>query len=825
VSGSTIPASDKAGSGDYDALVASLDLDTKVRLLTGASAFTLAPEPSIGLGELRLSDGPTGVRGLKFSGGRTVALFPNATLLASSWDEESAYEVGRILAEEALAQHIHVVLGPTINLHRSVLGGRLFEAYSEDPLLTGKLAASYVRGMQSAGVGACLKHLVANESETDRNTMNSVVDEGTLRELYLLPFEIAVSESDPWSIMAAYNDVNGVPATEQNHVNNGIVKGEWGYTGLIMSDWYATKSAAAAANGGLDLVMPGPSGPWGAALVAAVQTGEVAEDTIDDHLRRLLRLADRAGALGVERDYPTDMPAPDSLVRRAQLTRLAAAGMTVLTNRDAALPLIDSQTVALIGRHAVETIDMGGGSAQVTPPYQVSVAESLTARLGRAVTVTDGVEVRTRPVPARPDFVTDPVSGEPGVRFTLYGADGAVIEERLSASGSTAVGFDDDFDATVHSIRLGGRVQASGPVEFGAIGVGDWELNVNGQVHTFSLAVSGAGFGEELLAPPTRTEQVVVSVGDVLTGTVTLAREADDADTEPLTGAGLFGLIARPAPEDPDVVISRAVDAARHADVAVVVVGLTEEQETEAVDKTTLTLPGRQDDLVTAVAAVARRTVAVVNAATPILMPWLDEVDAVLWAGLPGQEGGHAVAAALFGDTEPAGRLVTSFPVRDSAAPAWTVTPSAGELRYSEATFIGYRGHYAETAPPPAFWFGHGLGYTTWAYDELELLTAERDRNQTGPTVRVRVTNTGQRTGREVVQVYLETNASDQPIRLVGWAAVSLDPGASTSVEVITDRRLWRRWDTDAATWSQLPNGGRLIVARGLGEPRCSIAV
>src|SRR4051812_47905080 len=262
---------------DYDALIGKLDLAAKVRLLTGASAFTLAPEPEIGLAELNMSDGPTGVRGLKFSGGRTVALLPNATLLASAWSDDAISEVGRILAEEALAQQIHVVLGPTINLHRSPLGGRLFEAYSEDPLLTGKLAAAYVRGLQALAVGACLKHLVGNESETERNTVNSVVDEATLRELYLLPFEIAVSESDPWSIMAAYNDVNGVPATEQDHVMNEIVKGGWGGDGLVVSDWYAPKTAGPAANGGLDLVMPGPEGPWGEALVEAVQSGEGAQ--------------------------------------------------------------------------------------------------------------------------------------------------------------------------------------------------------------------------------------------------------------------------------------------------------------------------------------------------------------------------------------------------------------------------------------------------------------------------------------------------------------------------------------------------------------------
>jgi beta-glucosidase-like glycosyl hydrolase len=454
---------------DYPAFVAQLDLPTKVTLLTGASAFTLAPCPAIGLSEVRLSDGPTGVRGLKFSGGRTVTLFPNATLLASAWSEDTAYEVGRLLAEEAMAQQIHVVLGPTINLHRSLLGGRLFEAYSEDPLLTGKLAAAYVRGLQESRVGACLKHLVANESETDRNTVNSVVAESTLRELYLLPFEIAVAEADSWSIMAAYNDVNGVAATEQQHVNNEIVKGEWGYDGLIMSDWFATKTAAPAANGGLDLVMPGPNGPWGETLITAVRVGEVEESTIDDHLIRLLRLADRVGAVGTPRDYPDDLPVPDSTARREQLTRLAAEGMTVLTNRDDVLPLDRAATVALIGRHAVDTVDMGGGSAQVNPPYQVSVAEGLATRLGN----------------------------------------------RAETSTVEATGADD----------------------------------VEGSV-------------------------------------------------SPMAGVGLFGIVARSAPRDPNEMIAAAAEAAAAADVAVVVVGLTEEQETESVDKATLRLPGQQDDLV-----------------------------------------------------------------------------------------------------------------------------------------------------------------------------------------------------------------------------------
>jgi beta-glucosidase len=816
--------------GDYAKLIETLDLPRKVTLLTGATAFTLAPEESIGLGEVRFSDGPTGVRGLKFTGGPRVALFPNATLLASAWSEDTAYEVGRLLAEEAMAQRIHVVLGPTINLHRSLLGGRLFEAYSEDPLLTGKLAAAYVRGLQDSRVGACLKHLVANESETDRNTMSSEVDEATLRELYLLPFEIAVAEADPWSIMAAYNDVNGVAATEQHHVNNEMVKGEWRYSGLIMSDWYATKTAAAAANGGLDLVMPGPAGPWGEALVSAVRAGDVAESVIDEHLRRLLLLADRVGALGAPRDYPEHLPEPDSPQRKEQLRRLAAEGITVLSNRDAVLPLTRGQTIALIGRHAIETIDMGGGSAQVNPPYQSSVAEGLRALLGDAVSVTDGVEVRTRPVAARGGFLTDPETGEPGVRFTLFAADGSVIEERLSPSATTMIGFDDAFEDSVAKVAFRARINATGPIEIGAIGAGSWELRVAGQSLRYRLAVSGRGFGEEILAPPTQANRVEVTGDDIVDGAILLRPPSEVSVTEgsgegpaegtvaPLSGVGLFGVIARAAPRDPDEVIAEAAAAASGADVAVVVVGLTEEQETEAVDKTTLHLPGRQDNLVTAVAEAARKTVVVVNAATPVIMPWRDRVDAVLWAGLPGQEGGHGVAAALLGDIEPAGRLVTTFPVDDAQTPAWSVTPVDGKLPYTEGTFIGYRGHYAGRAPAPAFWFGHGLGYSTWEYDQPQV-----SRDGESPTVALTVTNTGSRDSREVVQVYFEPAEDDQPVRLVGWRTVRAAPGESVSVEVRTDPRLWRRWDAASGAWRTLTGGGRLLVARGLGDVRATI--
>ncbi|GGL16690.1 beta-glucosidase family protein [Mangrovihabitans endophyticus] len=806
-----------ARADDRAALITSLDLPTKVALLTGASGFTLVPEPSIGLGELRLSDGPTGVRGLKFSDGRVVALLPNATLLAACWSEQTAYEAGQLLAQEALAQGIHVVLGPTINLHRSPLGGRLFEAYSEDPLLTGRLAAAYVRGLQDSGVGACLKHLVANESETERTTVNSVLDEATLREVYLLPFEIATADADPWSMMAAYNDVNGVPATEQRHVITEIVKGEWGYRGLVMSDWSATGSAAPAATAGLDLVMPGPDGPWGDALVAAVRAGEVSEAVIDEHVERLLRLAARVGALGAPPEPARSFPAPDSAQRRAQLTRLAAQGMTVLKNDAAALPLHRDASVALIGRHAVETIGMGGGSAVVNPPYQVSVACGLTEQMGDRVTVTDGVAVRTRPVPARDGFLTDPRTGEAGVRVTLYDAAGAELEHRHAPAAITAVGMDDDFPGTAASVRLDAVITGGGPVELGAIGVGAWTVRAGERTLTYRLAVSGTGMAEEILAPPSRTDVVDVAAGTALSATVTLPGGGRPGDG--YLGAGRFGLVANPASRETVDVIDDAVRAAGDADVAVVVVGLTEEQETESVDKTTLHLPGAQDALVEAVAGAARRTVVVVNAATPVVMPWLPRVDAVLLVGLPGQEAGRAVAAALLGDVEPAGRLVGTFPVDDGMCPAWSVTPVDGELRYAEGRHLGYRGHFAGRASEPAFWLGHGLGYGDWAYSDARVVAGDGT-----PGVTVTVTNTGIRASREVVQVYYQPPGDDEPVRLAGWRDVTLPPGESARLVVPTDPRVWRRWDTGAGAWQRL-TGGELLIARGLGDVRATLPV
>jgi beta-glucosidase len=811
---------------DYRERLQAMTLEEKVRVLTGASSFSLAPAESIGLQAINLSDGPGGVRGPEYPGGRAVTLFPSATLLGASWNEQTAYEVGALLAEEAKAQHVHVVLGPTINLHRSLLGGRVFEAYSEDPYLTGKLAAAYVRGLQDNGVGACLKHLVGNESETNRNTVDSVIDEKTLRELYLLPFQIAVEEADAWSIMAAYNDVNGTPSTEQHHVMNEVLKDEWGYVGLVMSDWFATKSTDASVMGGLDLVMPGPAGPWGRALIDAVCSGRVPESVVDSHVARVIQLGERTGAF---RNHPGDRgrtPAPDSPTRRDQLTRIAAGAMTVLRNDEGTLPLRRDQRVALIGRHALETIGMGGGSAQVTPPYQVSVADGFTEAGLVSLTVTDGVPVRVKATDVALPHMAQPSTSAPGMDVTFLSQDGATLAERRSERPMTYIDIADVFEDYVHRIVMRTRTDVTGTAEVGVIGAGHWTI-VSGDARvTATLTPAGIGYGEKILAPQATTIEIEVAPSGIVEATLVPThpmgmKRSDKNEDLPdarllLEGAGAYGLTVMPAPRPTGEILADAAAAARDADVAVVVVGTTDEQESEAVDKTTLRLPGEQDALVSAVAQAARRTVVVVNAGTPMLMPWRDEVDAIVVAGIAGQEVGRAVAAALLGDIEPSGRLASSVPVADGAAPAWNVTPIDGAIVYEEGTRIGYRGHDAGLAPAPAYWFGHGLGYSTWDYSEAKPLPAGRS----GISVQLR--NTGERTSREVVQLYFRPVEADEPVRLVGWTAITLTPEESSTVEVEASPRMMQRWD-EVDGWVLLTGGGRFIIARGLGDVRAEV--
>jgi beta-glucosidase len=532
------------------------------------------------------------------------------------------------------------------------------------------------------------------------------------------------------------------------------------------------------------------------------------EETIDDHARRLLRLAARVGALG-GRKWQTGIARPDSDARREQLRRIAAEGMTVLKNANATLPLSKGAgSVALIGRHATDTVAQGGGSARVRPPHIVSIADGISSALWPdGVTLVDGVETRTRMLAASPSYVRDPETGTPGIRVCALDEHGEVIESRHLDVAELEVA-EDGWLAGAARIELSADLALSSParMRLGVIGPGKWTVTAPGHRETFTITPHD-GPGGGLHRPKSHSSVVTVESGARLTAT-----------TGPHFEMRIIGLVVTAAPRPAAAAIRDAVDAAASADTAIVVVGNTQEQETEGQDKKTLALPGEQDALVAAVAAVARRTVVIVNAATPVLMPWIDDVEAVLFAGLPGQEAGEAVAAALTGEIEPSGRLVTTFPARDGEGPAWDIMPTGGRLAYTEGTRVGYRGWYNSGAKP-LFWFGHGLGYTTWEYGSAEVT------GQEGPAVTevaVTLSNTGSRPGKETVQVYRIPPEGDEPARLIGWTQVTLDPGTDGTVQVRCDTRTQRSWDVADQRWRPL-TGGSIAVARGLGDLRITL--
>jgi beta-glucosidase len=766
--------------------LAALDLEQKVRLLTGADFWALHAEPAAGLRRLVMSDGPAGVRGELWDEREPSANVPSPTLLAATWDERRIERLGRLLAAEARRKGVDVVLAPMVNLHRSPYGGRHFESFSEDPLLTARIGAAYVRGLQAEGVGATVKHFVANDSETERFTLEARVGERALRELYLAPFEAIVRDPGCWTVMAAYNAVNGPTMTESPMLQD-ILRDEWGWDGLVMSDWMAARSTEAAANAALDLAMPGPEGPWGDALVRAVGEGSVAEEAIDEKVLRLLRLAGRVGALdGVEPATPPARPWSDAEIA-AELRATAAAGF-VLTRNDGTLPLEGRPKVAVLGPSAAVARTLGGGSATVFPPYTVSPLEGMRAA-GLDVTHTVGVRAHTRIPAAAPDLLPDGVH----VRFLDAGG-GELGSEHRHGSAFTWLGT---LPAGVTEIELKAtlRPQAPGEHVVGATGVGHHRLGLDGD-ELFDRRVDptpGADVGEAVLRPPQHGVPVMLEGEHELVLRYT-------PDPGPLAAVHLN---VDPPFGDPEAELERAVALARDADVAVVVVGTNEEVECEGVDRDSLALPGRQDELVARVAAANPRTVAVVNAGAPVLLPWADDVAAVLLTWFPGQEFGNALADVLLGAVEPGGRLPTTWPRTEDGLPS--TTPEHGVLTYDEGIFVGYRA-FDQHGREPLYRFGHGLGYTTWEYLALE---PHDDR------VTVRVRNTGDRAGREVVQVYTSKpdSAIERPPRwLAGFAIAEAGPGEEVAVEVRIEPRALAHWD---GGWAVEPGEFRFETSSG----------
>ncbi|HYB46688.1 MAG TPA: glycoside hydrolase family 3 C-terminal domain-containing protein [Streptosporangiaceae bacterium] len=788
--------------------VSRLSLEQKVRLLTGADFWGLHAEPEAGLRRVVLSDGPAGVRGESWDERDSSANMPSGTALAATWDPGRVEAAGGLLAREARRKGVDVVLAPTVNLHRTPYAGRCFECFSEDPLLTARIGAAYVRGLQRCGVGATVKHFVANDSETQRMTVDVHVDDRALRELYLAPFEAIVREAGPWAVMASYNGVNGSPMT-QSPLLRDVLHGEWGYDGLVMSDWTAARSTEAAARADLDLAMPGPAsryGPWGDALVEAVTKGKVDEALIDDKVVRILRLAARVGALEGGPAAP-ELPAdrPDSVAVATELRAAAAAGF-VLARNDGILPLSRSgpsgppapsrvTQVAVIGPNAEVARTLGGGSATVFPPYTVSPLDGLRAA-GLHVAHAPGVSSLQRAPQARAPWLLRPDRSGPGAELRFFTDAGELAGSELRDGGTfiwlggfAPAGVTEPVARLEISCVI--RATVAGTYRLGVSGLGRYRLAVDGaEVFDATLIVpEGADPGEVLMAPPQQLAPLQLAAGQSVTAVLT-----HDVHSSPFAGFGtLVQLILEPPHGTDDEEIAAAASLAAASDVAVVVVGTTAEVESEGFDRRSLSLPGRQDDLVRRVIAANPRTVVVVNSGAPVLLPWAQDAAAVLLCWFCGQEFGNALAEVLLGDVEPGGRLPMTWPVSEDGLPS--TQPADGVLDYREGLFIGYRA-FDRDGREPLFPFGHGTGYTSWSYDSMTVSDSPAQARG-GVAVCVQVRNTGRRPGREVVQVYASRpgSAVERPAKwLAGFAAVNADPGETVEVGILLPERVFRHW-------------------------------
>jgi beta-glucosidase len=802
---------------DVEELLSQMTLQEKVSLLAGTNDWYTVPVERLGIPSLKMTDGPNGARGAGgFTSGVKAACFPAEISLASTWNIDLLERIGQALAREAHMKCSQVLLAPTVNIQRSPLGGRNFECFSEDPYLSARLAVAYITGLQQEGVGASIKHYVCNDEEFERFSISSEVRERALREIYLLPFQIAVREAQPWTIMAAYNLVNGIPASESPYLLTEILRQEWGFDGVVVSDWFfSVKSTAASVNAGLDLEMPSPR--WrGEKLLEAVERGEVTEATIDTSLRRLLQLLAKAGLFEHTEQVPEqaiDLPEHHALIREA-----GAEGIVLLKNERNLLPLQREHftSLAMIGPNARVAQIMGGGSAQVNAHYAVTPFDGVMAKVGDHVTVRyeqGCTNYKLLPLLESVLLLAGTEETEHGFAVEFFNTpdlSGAPVHREIQPKSELS--WFGEMPAGVNprqfSLRATGRFtpRETGAYTFGLISIGRSRLSIDGQqvIENWTEQTHGGDFlgmgGKEVQAT------VTLEAGSAYLLTLELAK----SEEVPL-GAVHLGCL----PPEPADAIERAVALAAASDVAIVCVGFGGEWQSEGFDRSDLALPGKQDALVEQVAAVNPRTIVVLNTGSPITMPWIEQVGAVVQAWYPGQECGNAIADVLFGDTNPSGKLPQTFPVRLEDNPAYLNFPGEnGKVYYGEGLFVGYR-YYDTKKIAPLFPFGFGLSYTTFAYSSLSLSAQE-----IGPDdilqVSVDITNTGQRAGKEIVQVYIRDQQASlqRPEKeLKAFAKVQLGPDERKTVTLSIGRDALAYYDDLAHEW--LAEAGEFEVLVG----------
>tara|TARA_B100000963_G_scaffold35575_1_gene26656 strand:- start:1854 stop:4289 length:2436 start_codon:yes stop_codon:yes gene_type:complete len=782
-------------------LISELTLEEKVSILSGSSAWHTTAIPRLNIPRVKMTDGPIGARGDSVSG-ETSACFPSASCLSSTWDKELVEEIARSIGLEAKSKDADVLLGPTINLHRHPLGGRHFECYSEDPILTGVLASSYVKGVQSVRVSACLKHFVGNDTEYQRHFVSSNIDERTLRELYLLPFEMGV-KAGSLSVMSAYNQLNNIYCSSHDEILNKILKEEWNFPGYVVSDWGAAQDTIGNANGGLDCEMPGPARSWGENLVKAVEKGKVKEETVDDKVRRILRIADFTGRL----DSPEEKPEKSNDLEedRILIRKTGSEGMVLLKNQNI-LPLDRSKIkkLAVIGPNALKGQYLGGGSASLNPHYVVHPYEGIKSNVSEETELKYAKGCHTyKYLPAIPSHL---FKENDGFKVEFYDGqefEGSPIETKILKGNKfwAMGGFGLDIVAQSErpslSVRFSGEIQPeySGEYDFEIFSIGPSRLSINGKnlIDNWSSQEPGDAFFGMGSAP--KRNKIKFQKGK----TYSLEAEYKWEGRFPAVQIGMQ------APDQFDL-MDEATSLASESDAVILIVGTNSDWETEGNDRASLALPSNQDKLIEKICNANKNTVVVLNTGSPCEMPWSENAEAILQCWFPGQEFGNSLSDILFGEVNPSGKLPTTFPHKISDTPAYSTYPGKDlQMDYEEGLFIGYR-WYDKEKIKPLFPFGHGLSYTTFEYSNLRAIPPRGTSSVAA--FEIDITNSGSLAGKEVVQGYISVSNSqiDRPNKeLKKFDKVFLKPGETKKIQFELSERDLSFWSIETQTWQVEP--------------------
>ena len=790
---------DPATEKSINDLVNQMTLEEKVKLIAGKDMDTF-PIDRLGIPTLKMTDGPVGVRL-----DRSVC-FPASVSMASSWDEGLLNKVGQALAREAKGKGRNMLLGPCINIHRAPMGGRDFESFGEDPYLTGRMAVAYIKGVQGEKVIATVKHYAVNNQEWDRGSINVVVDERALREIYLPAFEAAIKEGGSWSIMAAYNKVNGFHCTENNHLVNEILKDEWGFKGFMVSDWGATHSTVDAANYGLDVEMPSMEF-FNQKLVAAVKNGQVEGSVIDDKVRRVLRAMFFAGLF--DKNAPSvNRALAGSSENKAVALQCAKEGIVLLKNDKNTLPLdiTKIKSIAVIGPNANIARAGGGGSSEVAPLFSVSPLDGLKGKIGDKVQINYSLGCKFDEemviIPSS-DFLTTyngkEVNGLLGEYFNNTDLKGTPVLRRVDKQ----INFDwgekspaPDINADNFSIRWTGKFvpTASREMEFTMVSDDGLRIWLDGKL----IFDNWKDQGSEFKKVPLKVEA---------------GRQYDLKVEYYERGGAAVAKLGWAAPKE---LMDEAVAVAKKADVAIIFCGLSDRYESEGFDRATMDLPDNQNALIEKVYEANKNTIVVLNTGSPVAMSkWIDRIPAVVEAWYPGEDAGNAMADVLLGNYNPGGKLPTTFPVKWEDCPAYGNFPGGkGQVDYPEGIFVGYR--YFDTKNVKVlFPFGHGLSYTTFAYSNIKITPNNIPGEGFVVDVSADIKNTGTREGAEVAQLYVgdkEASVQRPAKELKGFQRVVLKPGETKTVNFRLNKRAMAFYDVNNKGWVAEPGEFDVLI-------------